>query len=377
MRDGQPVLTVIFGAGASFDSSTLNPIYGQMVTRVASQRPPLTNDLFMPRGAQQTRMEQWKQIGGLVERVRPACQPNMEGFEQALATLLAEATTPPGKRQRAIQLLTLRYYLRDIIADIEAAWTSEQGGSSAYVGLLDEVESWRQARSGHVELITFNYDTLLEGAMERSLPHLDLRTITMSHDSGQPYRLYKAHGSISWQRRTPITWEEGDPSEYGHPHKKLVRFVDHLGFDEPMALAYENVIRAPDPAGVIEGYIHVPAIAVPIAGKATWEMPASLLSSMRSALTETDALLVIGWAAQDVPFQGELAAAARQANGQQGIDLLMVVDIPSQAQRVASMLAGPCGFNPSDGIAAAGISLTEEGFAGTLAAGRVHDWLTF
>jgi hypothetical protein len=372
------VLTVIFGAGASFDSSTLQPVYAPALAPVSSQRPLLTNDLFKPGAAQTQGMQRWPEIIGLVERVRPACEPHRIGFEQALAELVAAGSSQDGKRQRAMQLLALRYYLREVITAIDGAWTFTQGGSSAYVGLLEEVEEWRQRHSAHVELISFNYDTLLERGIERALLHLDVSGISEQHGPEQPYRLYKTHGSIDRLRPTPVTWDDlADPPLYGSPHKKVMRLIDHLALDEPT----DSIIKRPAMdnrlLGVVDGFIYVPAIAVPVAGKVNWEMSQNSLTLMETALAETDDVLVIGWAAQDSPFRQLLTAARRARGRDHPIGRLMVVDIPSQAARVAGVMAGPCGFNPSVGTADPGISLAEQGFAGALANGRIREWLSF
>lgn len=131
--------------------------------------------------------------------------------------------------------------------------------------------------------VTFNYDSLLEQSLfPEGISHIGTYT-------SDQYKLVKVHGSCDWLYSTPrdVEW----------------RTIDRG--------AYEYLINKPDSAETIRTHKMIrletqrstdyPAIAIPIAGKDKSEFvcPAEHTDQLLEALSKTDRILIVGWAAGD------------------------------------------------------------------------------
>jgi hypothetical protein len=273
MRGGAPLLAIIFGAGASYDSS---PLYPPSTLRLPFQRPPLTNQLFENQTAQRAAMSAYPEVLELVERIAPVCRPGGIGFEAAMDLAWTEGLdTAGGRIQRAMQFMALRFYLRSVILAIEERWVEAQGGRSIYTALLGQVESWRLRHDARVLLVTFNYDTLLERSL-RTFRNLQVLGMNVRRGDA-PYTLVKVHGSVSWARDSRLILPPesvlGGVTGYhmllDHAEQLLARIgLDVYRDDEVEFVNHEVFIRSP-----LRERIAFPAIAVPAATKTAFEAP--------------------------------------------------------------------------------------------------------
>ncbi|PYR30670.1 MAG: hypothetical protein DMF90_27130, partial [Acidobacteria bacterium] len=173
------MLTVIFGAGASYDSDPSN----QPARTKDLNRPPLANELFDDRP--QFRAELAKRhLGAGV------------AIEQVLEQLHDEAESPVNPdRERVTQLAAVRFYLQAVIDRCSTAWERGTNGVTNYATLLDDI---RHFGNRAPTLVTFNYDLLLEGALRRltgwAPEHIG------QYIEGGPVTLLKVHGSVDWGR---------------------------------------------------------------------------------------------------------------------------------------------------------------------------------
>ena len=81
-------------------------------------------------------------------------------MEQVLEKLQQESGEYPDRRR---QLAAVRYYLNVMLWECVEGWNEVAKGVTNYATLLDEIRRWREADE-QTCLVTFNYDTLLEGA---------------------------------------------------------------------------------------------------------------------------------------------------------------------------------------------------------------------
>src|SRR6266404_7192809 len=148
---GVSMLTVIFGAGASYDS---NPSRQPGKASVAAEayRPPLANELFGDRELFSAAIARFERIHPIIPRLR-----HLEGgtVEGELQRIQAEASADP---ERNCQLAAVRYYLQEMLWDCETQWRMEAKGISNYKSLLDRIRHRRHADE-EIYLATFNYDT--------------------------------------------------------------------------------------------------------------------------------------------------------------------------------------------------------------------------
>lgn len=170
------MLMVIFGAGASYDSSLDFPPpqpqgggYATVTGTPAAPpdpreawRPPLATELFRdPNGVfgDIVANNRYRKLLPILPRLR---QPSKSrSVEQELESWQAEAGADPERKR---QLFAVRYYLHDLLQKVSDEWLKHTSGVTNYVNLLDQIRHLNPPR-GAVCLVTFNYDLLLDRAL--------------------------------------------------------------------------------------------------------------------------------------------------------------------------------------------------------------------
>jgi hypothetical protein len=267
------MLTIIFGAGASYDSdpgspsAVVNPGFDEI-------RPPLTKDLFNQRFKRQA--QENPAIQALIPHLRRASNVE-EQLEDIASRMLGY---PPVYRQ----LLSMRYYLRSVIEYAQNVWRNQViFDVSTYHELLDTVDQWRARTQERVSLITFNYDTLLDLACSAVL-NLKLPNVDAYVNNSSAYQLFKVHGSINWSH--------------------LVAGVEGSTLDSAERLDWTKgfVVTNQGSTESTSGTELVPAIAIPTVTKTAFEFPETHLEQLVSTIRETDHLLIIGWRGAEQHF---------------------------------------------------------------------------
>jgi hypothetical protein len=111
------MLTVIFGAGASYDSDPDNSSVTSGRPDFDKVRPPLAKGLFDPRhGSIALRHPEAIPI---IAQLRRAARNNPSSVEEELDAISADL---PFYSPAFRQLLALRYYLREVITNAQADW---------------------------------------------------------------------------------------------------------------------------------------------------------------------------------------------------------------------------------------------------------------
>src|ERR1019366_2184605 len=106
------MLTVIFGAGASYDSDPFKPTPYEY-----DDRPPLAKELFDQRFAKIA--ARYRRIAPITNDIRRRVADG-ENIETVLASLEAAASSYPPIPS---QLMSIRFYLRDLIDETTTKWT--------------------------------------------------------------------------------------------------------------------------------------------------------------------------------------------------------------------------------------------------------------
>lgn len=265
------MLMVIFGAGASYDSTNLRkPGSGD---NWANERLPLARDLFHDR--YRSIMSRHSAIQGLVTRLQKAAANY--ALEQELERLRDEEGRYP---YLSPQLLELRYYLHSLIAETTNHWYGRLiHGVTNYSELLQRVEPWRHDHDEQVCLVTFNYDTMLEsavaGVLGLSFGEVD-EYIADTH-----YKVFKVHGSVNWWRQ--VTNVEGTARKSANQLKWTNIYAHH---------------RASPPPGAE----WVPAISIPTVSKSGFECTDETISLLSQLMPHVTRLLIIGWRGMEQHF---------------------------------------------------------------------------
>lgn len=297
------MLMIIFGAGASFDSSQKHRPKPMANERALSPvrfvddypevlRPPLTNELFQRLEFNQfaTKLPRLNGVHGQLQNLPTG---SLEAELQEMDTFGARNPL------RAQQLAAFRYYVLFLLSIVPDRWLQAIGGASNYGALLGQIRDYDDEP---VCLVTFNYDLLLEKALGWEVQRIEdyIRS---------DWRLIKVHGSVNWARqiRAPqidhrhhSPWETANqivdaaPAlEFGEGYT-IISFVSQYP-EKLLELPVGKPDRHEDPA-------LFPAIAIPLPGKLGPECPPLLLDALRESLPQITKLLVIGWAGMEDHF---------------------------------------------------------------------------
>ncbi len=282
------MLTVIFGAGASYDSNpSRQPRRSGVATAAEAYRPPLADELFSDREVFAETIASFERFHPIIPRLR-----HTEGrtVENVMQELQAEAGEDP---ERYRQLAAVRYYLQCMLWECTRHWKSQAKGISNYKSLLDQIRH-RRKLDEIVCLATFNYDTLLEDAM----PGIGLTIGGFPDYIGghAHYKVIKLHGSVNWARQieTPIEYQNQNAWQAAYTH---IERADQL----KLTNTFVRLDSMPCGPGLF------PAVAIPIEVKSHFECPQEHLDFLCEHLKRTDRLLLIGWRATEAHFLELLA----------------------------------------------------------------------
>ena len=287
------MLMVILGAGASYDSCASFPTHPDLrVTRGQLgpwHRPPLAQELFLP-------IAQFRQHA----QAYPKCQPlvlDLEGhadIEARLEKFSAEATDDPERRR---QLWAIQYYLRDVIAECQRNWLSHTYRLTNYTLLLDQIR-----RYPRILFVTFNYDSLLEFALD-ALLDVQYKTIA-DYAYRSNYNLMKLHGSIDWEYAVKAQTVELVGNETGP--KNLIFAAPVI---DKSAVIVKQGASMPN---TMQHYFRLPALAIPTESKFSFVCPDEHVAKLRELIPQVEKILIVGWRAGEQHFLKELKAGLRK-----------------------------------------------------------------
>jgi hypothetical protein len=267
---------MILGAGASYDSVDLD--LDPNMQSALPFRPPLAKDLFDARPNFSRAFDMFADLRPLVNRLRRAVGRG-DQLESALKEIEDEAIHFPIRNR---QLLAVRCYLQQIIGDCARSWTDAAHGVTHYAELVDEVERWQSRTNEPVFYVTFNYDTMLEAVLGQAY-----RTIfnDLTAYMTPEFQVFKLHGSVDWGHLVALP-----PQVAGNEAAARNYLFDHAG-----QYHLSDIVRAQQSLGISGDDGLVPALAIPVQGKSTFECPTSHLDMLNRAIWQTTRVITIGW----------------------------------------------------------------------------------
>jgi len=278
------MLMVIFGAGASYDSALQVPGDQRDVDGL-----PLTKGLFDARPWFDAAAKQYGTCKPLVGPLRDlAARGESLLLEDELAKIAASSE---GNPETLRQLLALRFYVRQAIADQTDHWLDVTGGFTNYGRLLRRVGDWRAATNEQVVLVTFNYDLMLDSALAEQMALGLVFRQPADYVARDDWKLCKLHGSTDWSRTVRIH----DPRWDVDWATAVIAAADQLelGQGEVSRTPIVPEHRVAHGASVID--VTIPALALPVSGKSTFETHPSHVQAFDAAVPQVDRLLIIGW----------------------------------------------------------------------------------
>ena len=296
-REGQGVLVVILGAGASFDSDPARPanINGY------PDRPPLADQLFDDRSVHTNAMAAFSRATPAIMRAREDVKAG-DTVEASLARLQQRSDSSPKARA---QLMAIRFYLQRVLSAGPDAWTTSATRQTTYVNLLEQLDDWREDRKADYCLITFNYDLMLEDArriVHGEAAHAD-SIVNYLYAPSAP-RVYKPHGSVNWGRAAE--WD--GPTASGDDMRRMIietqpdRLLEEWAV-RPAAAVAPVTEHIGDPSlGTGKQIVWLPVLAIPVEIKPELVMPPDHLDAMKADLRRATSVLTIGWRGREQHF---------------------------------------------------------------------------
>jgi hypothetical protein len=284
------MLMVVFGAGASYDSV---PQFSATRFTAMPQRPPLANQLFDERFAGVLTM--YPRLHPIV----PYLQAAGVSVETELEKLSGDVSAYPG---RLPQLFAIRYYLQHMIKQTCDGWHNMSGGRTNYRTLFDQIRHLVKPKSP-VGLVTFNYDLLIEQSL--ALEGIKFATLA-DYANNSEFPLFKLHGSVNWVRELDYP----NVINLDRSAWELVKqLLDSAG---RLQLSNRYAINGDIPATRSESMAALPAIAIPMQGKAEFECPPEHLGLLRQLLPNIKKALLVGWRGGEKHFLKLIRESVRQ-----------------------------------------------------------------
>ena len=250
-------------------------------------------------------------------------------------------------------------------------WPRQVGGATNYQWIVRQIEEWRGDTGGYVLWVTFNYDGLLDQALEDVYRYDfgrggDSETLG-AYTNRDDWALIKLHGSFDWRRRTQVGLRPEQPAnDEVLSYSTIEEQWDALE-DLPTTETIYRRTFANAPLADSQRALWIPALMAPLASKSTFECPPSHLLHLQKHLGDVDVIYSIGWRAEEKHFLNILGSVARNPP-----DVYALTGSGARtADAVAARIADACGIPQSD---AASLSDTRAGFS---AVARDPDSLPF
>jgi hypothetical protein len=289
---------IVIGAGASYDSWP-DHIAPQILKR-DDLKIPLANDLFAPLPTQNKILSEYN-LMGLAGYLRSQARSQGRGFnvEAELADINNSSIAQNDLNDR-LNLFKARFYIHRLIVEQTEQTLNYTSSHTIYIDLLNKLRRWinEKPESRFIDIVSFNYDDLLERAMQNVYGHdwqQKMSTPLTAYYGGRNLKIYKPHGSINWARS--IVKKDGGSYSYSAISSAFENFNGVRLGDEFIYVQSNHFIRHNSMKE------HVPAIAIPFREKTDFqECPQDMFSNMLTAVEGADKLITIGWRGADAHF---------------------------------------------------------------------------
>jgi hypothetical protein len=281
------MLMVVFGAGASADS--VNP---DVLPVARGRMPPTAAQLFGYRESfDKILRTNYPMAVSAVQHLRERIAKG-NSMEVELARLQDEAEDYEADRRA---LVAIRFYIQEVIREGDRFVSAQE--LTNYRSLVRTLDKWRHTRGEPVVYLTFNYDAILEPALESALDIPRFGSLGAYHASDR-FQLFKLHGSVDWWHPTAKLSTPRDQRDM------RVGFINEVRMEDIHTETYE--LRDPDRfySDPVEGMmrLYFPAIAIPVEKKSHFECPSDHVERLKGLLPRVDKVLTVGWRAQEAHF---------------------------------------------------------------------------
>lgn len=293
------MLMVVFGAGASYDSSPNNP--SCTVQLDVGVRPPLANDLFETTVYKSNILNDYPGVASLFDDFSKTGR-GTDSLERTLQKFRDGADEDP---IRYCQLAAVKFYLRDLIKSIAEKWAKDHAeNATTHSRLLKQMHACRPPGEP-ILIVTFNYDILIDLAIGGWPKHqIDNIDDYVKHDR---FKLIKMHGSTNWGRKVDLSSTRIRDSL---PRRNAKHISNYL-INNADTLDLHNEYRIIDDDLSFGKSVYMPALSIPLAKKQDTkdcEYPHEHWVAMNKLLPNVSRILTIGWSAGDTYFLDKILA---------------------------------------------------------------------
>ena len=253
------VLTVLIGAGASFDCAS--SITGQTDEGF---RPPLVKQLFEPKPTFDAVLSKYPRARALSATIRSRVAGG-DGLEEVFRDLASEHSRVLRRQYWQVPL-----YLQELLGEVSAHYI--RSGGSHFDLLVGEAE---RSTYDQVVYVTTNYDLFLERALG-DLYDVSFRTLEDYCSPERKWSLIKLHGSSTWGQKLRNAVINSS---------NAVDILDSVEDDElQVAKTIEILAGYQDSQRVIQHKLFYPALSVPVAGKDDFVCPEEHMAFLESVI---------------------------------------------------------------------------------------------
>ena len=345
------MLTIILGAGASHDSAPVNS-YG---AKGNPWQPPLTKDIFLASQVWCVRQDTVKfpdHLIPILDRIRRESSQVGVSMESVLEALRSEMDSNP---RRWPQLLAIQDWLCQVLTHCTDEWIRPLAGATTLVDLAERLHDWRLQVNEPINFITFNYDLLLEKAVDKC----QIRPFNadgFDRYIRDEFNIFKPHGSVNWSYTVRFDTERNNISDRPLSEAEKHSLILNCRAVAPLSKRTTSMVN-----GVTSGELN--ALAIPVVSKShdDFIFPPGHKEKFFQTLNSTTAMLVIGWAAAEQHFMQEVATRVRH-----DIPVLIVCGKGGGAATISSLKVAGKLTNIVD---------SDSGFADFLNTAELEDWL--
>ncbi len=284
-------LLIIIGAGASFDC--LRPELSYM----RLQRLPLAKDLFAMKDPQEKLLRSYRlmDLADKLKEIVDSSDGDSIDLEAELE-IINDKAVHDGDEDTQLSLFNTRFYIQNLIHNLSETTDRVSESNTAYVRMLRKLKEWilKDPANRSVEIISFNYDDLLERAMSHVYKKAwnDTSLNLEMYYRGENLKIYKPHGSVNWGREMTSKKSSYIYAKAGELAQWFGNFDLSSDFQYVAPQSFEFESNKPKD--------YVPAIAIPFKKKDTFdECPEEMLNAMKNAVAASDTFITIGWKGGD------------------------------------------------------------------------------
>ncbi len=293
---------IIFGAGASYYS--LHTKYNSNSSENELWKPPLANEIFSNRV---NFIEILKNFDGAMSlKSQAILHPDLEEYFQELW----DFANDNNDNLSFAKIINTQYFLQKLFMSISDQYGNL--GDSNYDVISNFANNYSICKKSEILFVSFNYDILLERALERVLK--------IKFNSIDDYLKYnikyiKPHGSCNWFRNFGRRIGKGSIGSITGINPEFFTKKLYEG-----STSYEIIEQNLNEEFVLRNQFNtnehfgLPQLLIPIKNKDEFVLPPNHFEYLENYLEKVEEILIIGWKGTEEKFKNVLRNKLKDKN---------------------------------------------------------------